>query len=125
MAQVFISYRHVEPDQSLAAELANAVGKEHRVFIDNQIPLGRQWGDIIREHLEDADFLTALVSQNSAKSPMVLAEIEQARQLNVAKKRPGIIPIRLRFDVPSRSPNRFTMTCCYNILLVEEKAVSC
>ena len=103
MAQVFISYRHVEPDQSLANELAT-IGKQHRVFIDSQIPLGKEWGDVIDEHLATADFLTALVSEDAAASPMVVAEIEQAHRLNVAHKRPGIIPIRLLSDGQLRYP---------------------
>jgi len=109
---VFISYRHTEPDQSLAKELANAIGKQHQVFIDTQIPLGKEWGATIEEHLTGADFLVALVSKEAAESPMVVAEIEQAHFLNVHHKRPGIIPIRLMFDGHLRYPlsaylNRF------------------
>jgi hypothetical protein len=40
--------------------------------------------------LGGADFLTALVSQEAALSPMVVDEIERAHRLNVAHKRPGI-----------------------------------
>lgn len=112
MAEIFISYKHVEPDQSLASELADAMSRQHRVFIDSNVPLGQEWGDVIDEHLARADFLTALVSEDAAKSPMVVAEIEHAHRLNVANKRPGIIPIRLRFDGQLRYPlsayvNRF------------------
>ncbi|HEV2690581.1 MAG TPA: TIR domain-containing protein, partial [Bryobacteraceae bacterium] len=112
MAQVFISYRHVEPDQTLASELADAIGKHHRVFIDSQIPLGREWAEIIEQNLGSADFMTALVSEGAAESQMVVAEIEHAHRLNVAHHRPGIIPIRLMFDGQLRYPlsayvNRF------------------
>jgi DNA polymerase III delta prime subunit len=118
VAQVFISYKHVEPDQSLAVELADAIRKQHRVFIDSQIPLGQEWGDVINEHLGSADFLAALVSEDATRSPMVVAEIEQAHRLNVANRRPGIIPIRLRFDGQLRYPlsayvNRFQQ-CTWN-----------
>jgi hypothetical protein len=118
VAQIFISYKHVEPDQSLAMDLANAISKQHQVFIDSQIPLGRNWGEIIDEHLGGADFLAALVSEDAACSPMVVAEIEQAHRLNVATKRPGIIPIRLRFEGQLRYPlsayvNRFQQ-CTWN-----------
>ena len=118
MAEVFISYKHIEPDKSLAAALADAIRSRHRVFIDTQIPLGKEWGDVIQDNLGGADFLTALVSQESAKSPMVLAEIEEAHRLNVTNRRPGIIPIRLKFDGQLRYPlsayvNRFQQ-CTWN-----------
>ena len=80
MAQVFISYKHVEPDQTLAVELADTIRKRHQVFIDSQIPLGKEWGDVIDERLGSADFLTALMSEDATKSPMVLAEIEHAHR---------------------------------------------
>jgi hypothetical protein len=104
VAQVFISYKHVEPDQSLANQLADAISTQHLVFIDSGIPLGQEWGDVIHQHLGSADFLAALVSQQSAESPMVVAEIEQAHRLNVAYKRPGIIPIRIMFEGQLRYP---------------------
>jgi hypothetical protein len=112
VAQVFISYKHIEPDQSLATELADTIGKKHQVFIDRQIPLGQEWGEVIDGRLASADFLTALVSEASAESPMVMAEVERAHQLNVANRRPGIIPIRLRLEGQLRYPlsaylNRF------------------
>jgi DNA polymerase III delta prime subunit len=112
VARIFISYKHVEPDQSLADDLASAIAKRHTVFIDTQIPLGKVWGDVIEEELGSADFLTALVSEHSAKSPMVVAEIAEAHRLNVEQKRPNIIPIRVKFDGKLRYPlsayvNRF------------------
>jgi tetratricopeptide (TPR) repeat protein len=118
VAEVFISYKHIEPDKSLAAALADAIRSRHQVFIDTQIPLGKEWGDVIQDNLGGADFLTALVSQESAKSPMVLAEIEEAHRLNVTNRRPGIIPIRLKFEGQLRYPlsayvNRFQQ-CTWN-----------
>jgi hypothetical protein len=96
----------------LADHLAKAIGDTHAVFIDTQIPLGKLWGDVIQEHLAGADFLIALVSEGSANSPMVVAEIEEAHRLNVAHGRPEIIPIRINYDRQLRYPlsayvNRF------------------
>ena len=94
--QVFISYRHVEPDATLARSLADALEQiGFSVFIDTNIPLGGQWGNVIDESLDKADCLVALVSAASAASAMVAAEIEQAHRLNVERGRPIVIPIRL------------------------------
>ncbi len=98
MARVFISYKHTDPDESLAGTLADAVASRHHVFIDTKIPLGQQWGDVIHDNLGAADYLIALLSAASAESPMVVAEVEQAHALNVKNKRPGIIPIRVNYD---------------------------
>ena len=55
VAEVFISYKHIEPDKSLAAALADAIRSRHQVFIDTQIPLGKEWGDVIQDNLGGAD----------------------------------------------------------------------
>ena len=96
MARVFISYGHLAPDEALAAALDDALtAAGHEVFIDTRIPIGREWGDIIEQHLGSADWLIALVSAMSISSPMVVTEIEAAHQRNRASGRPSIIPIRI------------------------------
>jgi DNA polymerase III delta prime subunit len=92
--RIFISYRHVEPDATLARTLAASL-PGHEVFIDTEIPLGMEWGDVIEEKLGDADFLIALVSAAAAESPLVMTEIAEAHRLNLQRQRPTIIPVRL------------------------------
>ena len=75
MARVFISYRRVEPDMTVADALSKALEGMHEVFIDTKIPLGATWGNVIEESLSQADWMIALVSATSAASAMVVTEI--------------------------------------------------
>jgi hypothetical protein len=95
---VFISYRHVHPDQGLALGLARALQSEHDVFIDAGLAGGQKWAEVIDHELTSADFLIALVSEAAAESPMVLAEIEPAHLSEQARGRPVIIPVRVAYD---------------------------
>lgn len=105
MPRVFISYRHVEPDSTVAAQLAASLEEAgHQVFIDTKIPLGTLWGEVIEANLGEADFLVALVSAAAAASPMVVTEIAEAHRLNVEKSRPMIIPVRLGDGLRLRYP---------------------
>jgi len=55
VTRVFISYRHVDPDAIVAHRIAEALAA-HEVFIDANIQPGEEWGRLIDEHLDDADF---------------------------------------------------------------------
>src|SRR5262249_55797993 len=110
--RLFISYQHVEPDQTVARQVANALGELHDVFIDQEILPGRDWGHDIEDALQTAEFLVAFLSETSVKNPMVVTEIETAHQRKVNTGAPVIIPIRLGFDGQLRYPlsayvNRF------------------
>jgi hypothetical protein len=52
MAEVFISYRHFDPDQKLAAELSKYLA-EHQVchFVDTEIRIGQEWVKVIDREL--------------------------------------------------------------------------
>src|SRR5438477_12608761 len=105
MARVFVSYRHVEPDMSLAQRLATAFEDSgHQVFIDSRIPLGMLWGEVIDRELAGSDYVVALISETAAVSPMVITEIAEAHRLNVEHGRPSIIPIRLGDELRLRYP---------------------
>jgi len=44
MARVFISYRHVQPDERIARALEQALTKaRHAIFIDSGIEIGSEW----------------------------------------------------------------------------------
>jgi hypothetical protein len=107
LACVFVSYKHVDPDQTLAAQLAAVLAQRHTVFIDTQIPLGQEWAKWIDNSLDTADYVIALVSQQSVGSPMVVDdEISRAHQLQLERKRPAIIPVLVNFDGQLPSPLR-------------------
>jgi hypothetical protein len=97
LANIFISYRHHEPDSSLAHIFADTLKKAgHQVFIDTGLRWGADWVKGIREALERSDFLVLLLSKESGASEMVVKEVSLAREL--AHQRHGapvILPVRL------------------------------
>jgi hypothetical protein len=83
MAQVFISYAHVNPDQQLAAELHRRIETNgFDVFVDTKIRLGQNWVEQIDLQLRNSTHFVALLSAASVKSDMVRREIAVAYRLN-------------------------------------------
>jgi hypothetical protein len=100
MHRVFISYRHVDPDQNLAHFIAQAL-KEHQqhVFVDTQMLIGTKWADEIERQLRAADFFVVLLSRESIRSEMVRWEVRLAHQLARQEgKKLTILPIRVAFE---------------------------
>jgi hypothetical protein len=59
MSKVFISYRHVKPDEDLASFLEKYLSSRgHQVFIDNQILVGTKWVEEIERQIR-ARWLTS------------------------------------------------------------------
>ena len=55
MARGFISYRHVEPDESLARALAAALeARRHPVFIDTRIENSKAFRPISKRYVDAA-----------------------------------------------------------------------
>jgi hypothetical protein len=103
--RIFISYRHVEPDQTVARAVGEALDAEHDVFADWKIVAGQRWGDVIDSELHTCDTLIAFTSKESADRDTVLAEVATAHDIR-RNGRPAIIPVRLAFDGPLRYPLR-------------------
>lgn len=105
-ANVFISYRHQEPDSSLAHVFADTLKKAgHEVFIDTGLRWGANWVKGIREALERSDFLLLLVSKETASSEMVVKEISLANELAQSRNgAPIILPVRLSFPLKEPLP---------------------
>jgi hypothetical protein len=100
---VFVSYRHQEPDQSVAHALADALDHAgHEVFIDTGIRWGANWVSEINHYLEKADYFLLLLSEDSAASEMVVEELVIAKELARKKGAPVILPLRvsLPFNAP-------------------------
>lgn len=52
MSKVFVSYRHVSPDQDLAHFLVHSLEERgHEVFVDRRIPMGTRWYNEIERQL--------------------------------------------------------------------------
>ena len=96
-ADIFISYRHSEPDSSLAHTFAEILKKAgHQVFIDTGLRWGADWVKGIKEALERSDFLVLLLSKESGSSEMVVKEVSLARELaHQHNGAPVILPVRL------------------------------
>jgi hypothetical protein len=98
MPKVFISYRHVAPDQELAAELARFLeGNGLSVFVDTRIRIGQEWVDEIDRQLRSAQHFVVLLSSESIRSDMVRREIALAHKLRKEKKL-RVFPVRVGFD---------------------------
>jgi hypothetical protein len=94
--RVFISYKHVDPDQKLAMEIYNRLQQRFDVFIDQDIPVGMNWAERINAELDQADYFVVLLSEQAMRSEMVLGELDVARDLATARVgRPRILPVRI------------------------------
>src|SRR5262245_66096560 len=104
-ARIFISYKRVEPDISVAREVFEALSQQHDVFIDQIIPVGVRWGERIETEIRQADVFIVFLSADSIGSEMVVAEISTAYQLTKSHVgRPIILPIRLAYRAPFPYP---------------------
>jgi hypothetical protein len=98
-ARIFLSYkRNVEPDQTLAHELAAGLSEAgHDVFIDRRLTIGQSWGREIEAHIRGCHFLIVLLTPESSRSEMVRGEIELARHHAATHSTPRIFPVRVAF----------------------------
>jgi hypothetical protein len=97
--RVFISYkRDVEPDESLALQVYNALSQHHEVFIDQRLLIGMDWVKWIEQKITESDFLIVLLTARSIESEMVAGEIKLAHKLLKELGRPKILPVSLGFQ---------------------------
>jgi hypothetical protein len=99
MSDVFLSYRHVDPDQRLAAHLEQFLETQRvPTFVDTRIRLGQEWVQAIEEALQSCRYFVVLLSSESILSDMVRKEIALAHQLFRSGQIRGIFPVRINFD---------------------------
>ena len=98
-ARVFISYkRRADPDQILAAALNEFLSRRgHQVFIDTTLRTGDAWLEEIDRQLKASDFLIVLLSQLSADSEMVRAEVSRAYEYRKLQGYPQTLPVRVAY----------------------------
>ncbi|MBC8134394.1 MAG: AAA-like domain-containing protein [Fibrella sp.] len=105
---IFISYRHVEPDSTLAHKLADALRQAgHTAFIDSGIRWGEDWAKRIYDSLLQCDYLLLLLSKEAANSEMVSEEVRIAVNLRRKPERPGcplILPVRVQLPFSEPLP---------------------
>ncbi len=99
MSDVFLSYRHVDPDQDLAAQLEQYLEKQRvPVFVDTRIRIGQEWVKAIEEALQRCRYFVVLLSRESILSDMVRKEIALAHRLFRSGQILRIFPVRVNFD---------------------------
>ncbi len=107
--KIFISYRHIQPDETLAKRLQESLEAEAaQVYIDFKNTFGEKWAKAIDEALRACDVLLLLLSPESAQSEPVVAEVRTAKQL--AEKnfgKPRIFPVRIA--IPYNEPLPYEM----------------
>lgn len=94
---IFISYRHVDPDESFALFLERRLRERgYPVFIDQRMRVGTLWADEISRQIRRAKHFIILLSKDSIRSVMVRQEVKEAHELE-GGTRPAILPIRVDF----------------------------
>jgi hypothetical protein len=79
---VFIAYaRSDSPEVYALAERLRSIGIDTRVDIDN-IPIGSDWADTLREFIRNADTILFVISPDSMKSEWCQIEVEYAISFN-------------------------------------------
>ena len=98
--RIFISYkRHAPIDRRLALFLYEKLtGEKHEVFIDQTMRSGTQWLEEIDQQIKVSDYLLVLLSEQSADSEMVQAEIIRAYKYQRQQRHPAILPVRVAYE---------------------------
>ena len=79
MAEVFIAYARSTASQAQAvAEALRALG--YRVWLDEQLPAHRAYGQVIEEQLRLAKAVVVIWSADAVQSEWVLSEANRARE---------------------------------------------
>ncbi|MGZ8214112.1 MAG: alpha/beta fold hydrolase [Methylosarcina sp.] len=95
--RVFISYRHVKPDEDVALALEAALIQDGcQVFVDRRMLVGTEWAIEIDRQLQAAQIFIVLLSTESIRSDMVRQEIKLAHELK-KQNRLRILPVRIDF----------------------------
>ncbi len=99
-ARLFIAYkRNADPDHRVADYLHDFLtGQGHNVFIDGSLRTGEDWLERIDRQIKASDFLVVLLSQESADSEMVRAEVSRAYEYRKSQGHPLTFPVRMAYE---------------------------
>jgi len=99
-AHLFICYkRNVDPDQKLAQYLHDFLTAQgHDAFIDATLRASEAWLEEIDRQIKASDFLVVLLSEASADSEMVQAEVRRAYEYRKLQGRPYTLPVRIGYE---------------------------
>ena len=98
MSQIFLSYRHVPPDEELAEGLCAYLQERGlRVFIDKQIEVASDWVVEIDRQLRASNVFVVFLSEASIRSDMVRQEVRTAHEL-LQEGKMTLVPVRLGLE---------------------------
>jgi WD40 repeat protein len=101
MARIFISYRHVEPDQTVAKFLHHYLSNlDHEVFYDKEgLTIGSLWDKEITNSVEHAQWFIPIVSLAYLNSQYILdKELSPAAKLFKQGKIERILQVNMAYD---------------------------
>jgi len=100
--RVFFAYkRDVEPDESTARQIAEALSERHDVFIDYKMPIGVRWAETIKKAFDETRVLVVLLTAESIRSEWVRTYLRLASERSETHGGPlKIIPVRLAYRDP-------------------------
>ncbi len=99
--RIFISYqRGLEPDESLALELARALSRTGIVFFEQVASIDTAWVRQIQTELARSDLFIVLLSAESITNEVLLLELKRAAALSGEQGAPKLLPIRVRYRAP-------------------------
>ena len=98
--KVFLCYkRKADPDQRLADHLHQfLIALGHDVFMDATLRAGVPWLEEIDQQIQASDFLVVMLSQESADSEMVQAEVRRAHGYRKLQGYPRTLPVRIAYE---------------------------
>lgn len=100
-ARIFLCYKFgAERDRAVAKQLREVLETKHRVFSEDDIPLGSDWASVVDEELRRCDYLVAFLSDASVRSEMFTVTVGRAWRLSRSQERPVILPVCLGERVP-------------------------
>ncbi|MBN1463181.1 MAG: AAA-like domain-containing protein [Paludibacteraceae bacterium] len=104
--RIFISYKTVQPDSSIAGGFHHALtALGAKPFLaEKDILLGEEWGDRVAKEIEECDYFLVLLSENSINSDMVTEEVRRAkaRRDKSTDNKPVILPVRLNLPFDAK-----------------------
>ena len=96
--RIFISYRHVKPDEDLAKVFESELKRNgFQVFVDRNMGIGAEWAGEIDRRLKKVDFFLVLLSEESIRGDRVRQETELGHELKQRGKL-RILPETQFFD---------------------------
>lgn len=105
-SRIFVCYeRGVEPDQSVALQVSQALSEDYEVFFEQATSASPRWVAWVKTELERSNFLVVLLSAESVNNEVVLLELEMAHDLIEKQSgRPMLLPVRLAYRKPFQEP---------------------